>query len=297
MTASTIQNNRQSYADSRRAKQVGVLQSVGIHLVFIVMGFFALIPFFFMISGSFMAEGEIFSLQPHFIPKDIIWTNYVELFQRFPFLTYLRNSIIISLTNTIGVLFFCSLIGFIFAKRRFPGRSILFLFVLGTVMLPGGITIIIPWYLLMVRLGWVNTFWPLIIPWLTPALNIFLMRQYIRTGVPDELLDSAKLDGASLLAMYWHIVLPLVKPGLAAVGILQFIAIWNDFLFSLLILQKDEMRTATVALTVLSMRTVQASQYGPLFAGIVLATLPTLLVFIIFQRRLTRGILAGALRG
>src|SRR3954470_24478027 len=123
MTASTIQNNRQSYADSRRAKQVGVLQSIGIHLVFIVMGFFALVPFFFMISGSFMAEGEIFSLQPHLVPKDVIWMNYVTLFERFPFLTYLRNSVIISVANTIGVLFFCSLIGFVFAKRRFPGRD------------------------------------------------------------------------------------------------------------------------------------------------------------------------------
>jgi ABC-type glycerol-3-phosphate transport system permease component len=195
------------------------------------------------------------------------------------------------------VVFFSSLIGYVFAKRRFPGRDALFVFVLVTSTLPGGVTIIIPWYLLMVKLGWVNTFLPLIVPWLAPALNIFLMRQYIRSGVPDELLDAATIDGCGMFGLYWRIVLPLVRPGLVVIGILQFITVWNDFLFSLLILQKDNVRTATVALTLLATRNEQATQYGMLFAGIVLATLPTVVLFFIFQRVLTQGILSGALRG
>jgi len=262
-----------------------------------VLSIIALAPFFFMVSGSLMVQGEIFSITPHFIPQQFYWQNYVQLFERLPFLTYLKNSAVLSIINTLGVLFFSSLIGYVFAKRRFPGRDALFVFVLVTSTLPGGVTIIIPWYLLMVKLGWVNTFLPLIIPWLAPALNIFLMRQYIRAGVPDELLDAATIDGCGMFGLYWRIVLPLVRPGLAVIGILQFITVWNDFLFSLLILQKDQVRTATVALTLLATRNEQATPYGPLFAGIVLATLPTIVLFFIFQRRLTQGILSGALRG
>jgi ABC-type glycerol-3-phosphate transport system permease component len=281
----------------RQAYLKRIVLRILLYAVLIVLSIMALAPFFFALSGSLMAQGEIFSITPHFIPQQFYWQNYVQLFERLPFLTYLRNSAVISIANTLGVLFFSSLIGYVFAKRHFPGRDALFVFVLITATLPGGVTIIIPWYLLMVKLGWVNTFLPLIIPWLAPALNIFLMRQYIRAGVPDELLDAATIDGCGMFGIYWQIVLPLVRPGLVVIGILQFITVWNDFLFSLLILQKDQVRTATVALTLLATRNEQATQYGPLFAGIVLATLPTLLLFFIFQRVLTQGILSGALRG
>lgn len=262
-----------------------------------IVTFFSLAPFFFMLSGSLMGQGEIFSLDPHFWPKQIIWENYRQLFQRFPFAIYLRNSLIVAVAQTAGTLFFCSLIGFIFAKRPFPGRSTLFLFVLATSVLPNGQTTIVPFYLLMVKFGWINTFWPLIIPWWAPPLSIFLMRQYIGAGIPDDVIDAAKLDGATLMGTYWRIVVPLSIPGLVVIGIMQFIAVWNDFLYGLLILKADEMRTVTVALTELSRRSQQATLYGPLFAGIVLATLPTILIFFIFQRRLTQGILSGSMRG
>jgi len=288
---------RGAYGPHRQAYLRRISLRILLYALLIVLSIIALAPFFFMVSGSLMVQGEIFSITPHFIPQQFYWQNYVQLFERLPFLTYLKNSAVLSIANTLGVLFFSSLIGYVFAKRRFPGREALFVFVLVTSTLPGGVTIIIPWYLLMVKLGWVNTFLPLIIPWLAPALNIFLMRQYIRTGVPDELLDAATIDGCGMFGLYWRIVLPLVRPGLVVIGILQFITVWNDFLFSLLILQKDQVRTATVALTLLATRNEQATPYGPLFAGIVLATLPTIVLFFIFQRRLTQGILSGALRG
>jgi len=288
---------RGAHGPHRQAYLRRISLRILLYALLIVLSIIALAPFFFMVSGSLMVQGEIFSITPHFIPQQFYWQNYVQLFERLPFLTYLKNSAVLSIANTLGVLFFSSLIGYVFAKRPFPGRDALFVFVLVTSTLPGGVTIIIPWYLLMVKLGWVNTFLPLIIPWLAPALNIFLMRQYIRTGVPDELLDAATIDGCGMFGLYWRIVLPLVRPGLVVIGILQFITVWNDFLFSLLILQKDQVRTATVALTLLATRNEQATPYGPLFAGIVLATLPTIVIFFIFQRRLTQGILSGALRG
>jgi ABC-type glycerol-3-phosphate transport system permease component len=203
----------------------------------------------------------------------------------------------VSVAQTLGVLFFCSLAGYVFAKRRFPGRDVLFLFVLATSMMPNGQTTIIPFYLLMVKLGWIDTFWPLIVPWWAPPLSIFLMRQYIAAGIPDELIDAATVDGSGLFGTYWRIVLPLSVPGLVVIGVIQFIAIWNDFLYGLLVLKSDEMRTVTVALTELSRRTQANTLYGPLFAGIVLATLPTIILFFVFQRRLTQGLLSGAIRG
>ena len=275
----------------------GLLEQALLYLVLLVLGALVLLPFYFMLVGSLMDRGEMFQLPPRFWPETPIWENYRTLFERFPFVTYLRNSLFIGVAQTLGVLFFCSLAGYVFAKRRFPGRDWLFVFVLITATLPNGQTTIIPFYLLMVELGWVNTFWPLIVPWWAPPLSIFLMRQYIRAGVPDDLIDAATIDGAGLWGTYWRIVLPLSAPGLVVIGIMQFIAVWNDFLYSLLILRTDEMRTVTLALVEMSTRTQQATTYGPLFAGMVLATLPTITLFFVFQRRLTSGILAGSLRG
>ncbi len=263
----------------------------------LVVALLCLMPFYFMLSGSLMDRGEMFRIPPRFWPKRLIFENYQAIFQQFPFLTYLRNSIIVSVAQTLGVLFFCSLAGYVFAKRRFPGRDVLFLFVLATSMMPNGQTTIIPFYLLMVKLGWIDTFWPLIVPWWAPPLSIFLMRQYIAAGIPDELIDAATVDGSGLFGTYWRIVLPLSVPGLVVIGVIQFIAIWNDFLYGLLVLKSDEMRTVTVALTELSRRTQANTLYGPLFAGIVLATLPTIILFFVFQRRLTQGLLSGAIRG
>ena len=268
-----------------------------VYSILVLFGLFSMLPLFFMVSGSLMTGNEIFSLMPHFLPERPVFENYRELFARTNFLLYLRNSIIISVAQTVGVLFFASLAGYVFAKRRFPGRNGLFLVALTSTLLPNGQMTMIPFYLLMVQLPWVNTFWPLIVPWWAPALSIFLMRQYIATGIPDELLEAARIDGCSMWRSYWRIVLPLSKPGLIVVGMMQFVSIWNDFLFGLLVLKRDELRTVTVALIELSTRTQQATLYGPLFAGIVLATLPPVVIYLIFQRRLTQGILSGALRG
>jgi ABC-type glycerol-3-phosphate transport system permease component len=267
------------------------------YAVLAVAALLALAPFWFMLSGSLMAPGEMFKIPPRFWPAEPMLANYRDLFERFPFLVYLRNSAIVAVAQTAGVLFFCSLAGFVFAKRRFPGRDALFVAVLVTAALPNGQTTIIPFYLLMAKLGWIDTFWPLIVPWWAPPLSIFLMRQYIAASIPDDLIDAARIDGNGLFGTWWRIVLPLSVPALVVVGVMQFVAVWNDFLYGLLVLRSDEMRTVTVALTELSRRTQANTLYGPLFAGIVLATLPTVGLYLVFQRRLTAGLLSGAVRG
>jgi ABC-type glycerol-3-phosphate transport system permease component len=273
------------------------LSQIALYTTLVVVGLLCIAPFYFMISGSLMDRGEMFKIPPHLWPKVLIWDNYRSIFVDHHFLTYLRNSVIVSGAQTIGVLFFCSLAGFIFAKRRFPGRDILFVLILITSAMPSGQTTIIPFYLLMVKFGWVNTFWPLIVPWWAPPLSIFLMRQYIANGIPDELIEASRLDGTGLFATYWRIVLPLSIPGLVVIGVMQFISIWNEFLYGLLILKSDSMRTATVAIVEMSRRSQAATIYGPLFAGIVIVTIPTIVLYFIFQRRLTAGILSGAVRG
>jgi ABC-type glycerol-3-phosphate transport system permease component len=296
-TAAAPRFDAASVTAGRRRVWERRLSDAVLYALLVVVALFCLAPFYFMLSGSLMDRGEMFTIPPHLWPDRLIWDNYRELFQRIPFLTYLRNSLIVSTAQTVGVLFFCSLAGFVFAKRRFPGRDGLFLCVLATSVLPSGQATIIPFYLLMAKFGWIDTFWPLIVPWWAPPLSIFLMRQYIAAGIPDDLIDAAKLDGTGLFGTYWRIVLPLSVPGLVVIGVLQFIAIWNEFLYGLLVLKSDNMRTVTVALTELSRRTQANTLYGPLFAGIVLATLPTIVLFFIFQRRLTQGILSGSIRG
>ena len=129
--------------------------------------------------------------------------------------------------------------------------------------MPNGQTTIIPFYLLMVKFHWINTFWPLIIPWWAPPLSIFLMRQYISAGIHDDLIDASRLDGAGLFQTYWRVVVPLSAPGLVVIGVMQFISVWNEFLYGLLVLKSDNMRTVTVAITELSRRTQAATVYGP----------------------------------
>ncbi|HUX86765.1 MAG TPA: carbohydrate ABC transporter permease, partial [Chloroflexota bacterium] len=156
---------------------------------------------------------------------------------------------------------------------------------------------LIPWYLLMAKLGWLNTFLPLWVPWWAPAFGIFLMRQFIVSTIPNELLEAATTDGCSVFGLYSRIVLPIMIPAITILGLLNFISGWNDFLYSLLVFSADIMRTAPLALALFLGSSTSTPQYTWLFAGSVLATLPLMILFFIFQRQLMEGIMSGALKG
>lgn len=267
-----------------------------LYLFLLLMAAIFLFPFYTMLVGSFMHLDEIFSFQPNLWPAHPTMDDYVQLFAQFPYLRYLVNSFAVATGQTIGVLFFCSLAGFTFAKRRFPGRDVLFLVMLTSLMIPGQTTLI-PWYLLIARLHWLNTYLPLWIPWWAPAFGIFLMRQFIAASIPDELLEAATTDGCSLFGIYWRVVLPVITPALTILGVLNFINAWNDFLYSLLVFNSESMRTAPLALALFLGSSTSTPQYTWLFAGSVLATVPLIVVFFTFQRRLMEGIMAGAIKG
>lgn len=278
--------------------QVGSVFARGaLYAVLLLLAVIFLFPFYAMTVGSFMQLSDLFSsFTPSLIPSHPTLDSYIQLFRQFPYVRYLFNSFALAGGQTVGVLFFCSLAGFAFAKRRFPGKDALFFIMLTSMMIPGQSTLI-PWYLLMARLHWLNTFLPLWIPWWAPAFGIFLMRQFIVASIPDELIDAARADGCSIFGLYWRVVLPVIAPSLTVLGILNFFTAWNDFLYSLLVFSQRIMRTAPLALALFLGSSTSTPQYTWLFAGSVLATLPLVILFFIFQRRLMEGIMSGAIKG
>lgn len=296
--AGTVRNLRQ-----RGARYWIVL--AGTYLLLAILAVYFIFPFYTMLVASFMPKTALNSVEPHLWPDPAIVGNYEGLLGgqiganitlTTTFVRALLNSVAVAVGQTIPALFFTSLVGFVFAKRRFPGRDVLFILVLITMMLPYQSTIV-PFFLLMSNLGWINTFWPLWVPWWAPAFGVFLMRQIIAATIPDELLDAASIDGASLFRTYWQVVLPLIKPALAVFGILNFMNAWNDYIYSNIVLSNEMMYTVPLLLALFKGGDLTSiPEYGVMAAGAVIATIPLLVVFFAFQRWLISGIMSGSLK-
>jgi cellobiose transport system permease protein len=280
------------------------LSRILIYVLLIILTIFFMFPFYTMVIASFMPRNALNSVTPNLWPNPFITSNYTALFTgeinpdlvvKTPFLRALFNSLVLAIGQTVPALLLTSLIGFVFAKRRFPGKGFLFIFVLITMMLPYQSTIV-PFFLLMSRLGWINTFLPLWIPWWAPAWGVFLMRQFIQATIPNELIDAAAIDGASVWGMYWRIVLPLIGPIMAVLGILNFMNSWNDFIYSNIIMNDPNMITVPLLLNLFKGATLTVPEYGVMAAGSVIATIPLVIVFFIFQRWLISGIMSGAIK-
>lgn len=250
-------------------------------------------PFVWMALASFKTEGEIRSDPPTWWPNNPTFDNYDVLFNRLDFPTYFANSAIVAVLTTVGNLLFCSAAGYALAKLSFPGKRVLFLVVLGTIMVPSIVTMV-PLFVLSSNLGLVNSLAGLILPFLAQAFGVFLMRQFI-TSIPNDLLEAARIDGASELRIYWQIVLPLCKPALATLGILTFLASWNNFLWPLVASTTEDKYTLPVALALYAIGQNQ-TRYDLLLTGSVLVVLPVLIVFILLQRHFVRGIATTGLK-
>ncbi|MBN1401785.1 MAG: carbohydrate ABC transporter permease [Anaerolineae bacterium] len=277
------------------------LRLVGRALLYALLVTFAVIfcfPFYDMFIGSLMQDSDLFGSKPLIWPRHgIRFQAYVRLWEDYSYGRALSNTFHLAAVRTIGILFFSALVGYAFAKRRFPGRDKLFFLMLGTMMLPSQMTII-PWYLLMTKvLRWTDTYWGFWVPAWASAFGIFWMRQYIATSIPDEMLEAATIDGASVFGVFARVVLPLITPGFAVLGILQFVQSSNLFLGPLLLLSDPNKITAPLALANFQQTTRTAPRYAMMFAGSTLATLPLLTVFFAFQRQLISGIMSGAIKG
>jgi ABC-type glycerol-3-phosphate transport system permease component len=252
-----------------------------------------LFPFAWMLASSFKPFTEIFAGRS-FLPEQPTLANYGSLFQQSDALRKVWNSLYIAALYTALAVFLCAMGGYAFAKFRFPGRGVLFGFLLATMAVPFAV-VMVPLFIMMRNwFHWIDTPWPLIVPWAANAFGIFFMRQYM-LSVPDDMLDAARVDGASELRIFLRIVLPVSRPGLASLAILFFVLKWNDFLWPLAVLRSEEVQTVPVMLNSLQGPPGRTA-FDVLMAGSVVSVLPMLLLFLLLQRHLVVGLTAGAVR-
>ena len=249
-------------------------------------------PFIWMLLTSFKSFQEAIHVPIVWLPQEWLFSNYTTVLQKLNFGVYYRNTIFVTLCILFGQLFLCSLAGFAFARLKFPGKNLIFFLILSVLMVPPQMTLI-PRYLMMDYLGWVDTFKGLIIPMIPSAYGTFFLRQFFRS-LPQELEDSAKIDGCSYFRIYWNIMLPLCTSALVAYGILNFLASWNDLLWPLIVTNSENMRVLSIAMA--SMQGQNGTQYQLLMAASVMATIPTVIVFIFGQKHFIKGIAMTGLK-
>lgn len=290
--------------------RVALYRSLGLGLVYVILGVGAILftaPWAWMVSASFQPLGDMFNWPPTWWPENFTTANYTNFIKASGLGQWFFNSALISITITFFQLFFNSLAAYTFAKRRFPGRDVIFTFMLGTLMIPGTV-FLIPNYLILQHMplfggnnilgqgghGWLDSLYGLIIPSLVSVWGIFFIRQYMKS-IPDELLDAARIDGAGEFLIYFLIALPLAGPALAATAISTFTWTWNDFFWPLLVISSDNLRTVQLGLALFVVQ--HRTRWDVVMAGSVLATLPVLIVFLMFQRYFIRGIALSGMKG
>lgn len=262
------------------------------YVVMILISVATVVPFLFMASTSFTKSFTMMTYPPQLIPDNPSLDNYREIifeFQDGLFPRWFFNTVFVTVAITVGSLLLNTLAGYIFAKKSFYGKNLVFALLLATLMVPRAVTLI-PAFLMVNRFGLFNTYWAMIIPELATAFGIFMMRQFIQS-LPSELIESAKMDGAGELRTFWSIIIPLSTPAMAALGIFTVINTWNNFLWPLVVLRSNTMRTLVVGLA-----TVQSEfniNYGLVMAGSVLTVLPLLILYILFQPYFVEGLRMG----
>ncbi len=259
----------------------------------LALGLLALLfvsPFALMIVSAFKTQAEVLRTPPTFLPLEPTLNGFVTILRDAPYGLWYRNSMVVASAVTAAVLLTSSLAGYVFAKFEFPAKRPLFLLVLSTMMIPFPV-LLIPTYLIVDRLELLNSLWALIIPGMVSAFGIFLMRQFF-AGIPNDLIEAARIDGASEWAIWARIIVPLVRPALAALGVFTFLASWNDYLWPLVAI--NEIERSTVPLALAYFNTANAQRYDIIMAAATLAVVPVLVVFVIFQRQIVKAlVLAG----
>ncbi len=279
-----------------------------LYSLFVIATLVFLFPYYWLATNSLKSEERIFRTPPGLIPyfgvdgtsseQDVLFpadlSNFRDVFTKTPFVRAFFNSVVIAVGHVGLSLFLCSLGGYAFAKaHRAPGRELLFKIVLGTMLIPGAVTLI-PVLMIVSRLGMMNTYWAMILPGAASAFGIFWLRQYIAAHVPDELLEAARIDGCTEFSIYWRIVLPVIKPALGALAILLLIGCWNNLMWAFIMLRTENMYTLPMLIYMLQGE--QKTDYGMVMAAGLLATLPLVLAFLLFQRSFISGITAGAVK-
>jgi len=270
-------------------KSLGKILIISLAIIIAVV---TLTPALWMVSASFMSTGEAGTFPPKLLPTKITLEHYVTLFTRLRLWRYLINSFIISISVTLISLFFNSMAGYAFAKYRFPGRDRLFRFLVAEMVIPAQVTTL-PLFLMLNKVGLINTYLGVIVAGMATIYGIFLIRQFA-LSIPDSFIEAARLDGSSDFRIYWSVILPLCKPILITLAIFTFMGTWNDFLWPLIVMTDDSMYTLPVALANLTGEHVQDTEL--MMAGAVITILPVMIVFIALQKYYISGIMAAGLK-
>lgn len=264
------------------------------YLYLLVITFVSTFPFYWMYVVASNGSDEISKMPPSLVPGDNFLKVVADVYSVVPFNTALWNTFVVGTIVAVAQVFFSALAGFAFAKLRFRGRKFLVLFVVGTMMLPSQLGII-PLFILVGRLGWIDSLNALIVPALVSAFGVFWMRQIIDAQVPNELLEAAAIDRAGVLRSFWHVVLPAIRQSAFVLGLFSFLASWNDFLWPLLVLSSPENFTVQVA--VAQLKASYVLDYALNMGGALLSTVPLLILFVFVGRKLVQGVMDGAVKG
>jgi multiple sugar transport system permease protein len=275
----------------RARRQAGGLV---IHVVLILGAGFMLLPMLWMLATSFKPPGEIAVWPPQLLPSAPTLDNYTGLFQAAPFLRFFGNSVFISVASTVSVVITSLLAGAMFAKYQFPGRAFLFMLVLATAIVPFE-AYMIPLYIELVRLHWINTYIGVILPTLVMSFGIFLMRQHMASAIPDELLEAARVDGASEWWTFTRVLVPLSGNAMSAVGIFAFIQGWAAFIWPLLVANNQLLFNMEVGLSAFQFKF--SADYGKMMAGSTFSTVPMLVVFLLLRRRIIENMALTGIKG
>jgi len=266
-------------------------------VTYIVMGIGAIIsifPFYWILVIGSRTRDAVYHIPPLLTLGDQLWVNFNNVLSKISFFKSLWNSFVVSGVSSVSVVFLCALAGFAFAKYNFKGKKVLFIIVLGTLLVPTQLNIL-PNYVLMSKLSWIDSYKAIIVPGMVTAFGIFWMRQYIEAAVHNELLEAGRIDGCSHFRLFWNIVLPIIPPALATLGILNFLNVWNDFFWPLVVLKNQDNFTIQIALQQL-WRINTSLDYGTIMAAIFFATLPLVIVFVLFSRWFIAGLTSGAVK-
>ncbi|RVX47635.1 carbohydrate ABC transporter membrane protein 2 (CUT1 family) [Nonomuraea polychroma] len=263
------------------------------YLSLTVVTLLVLVPFAWMLSSSLKRDNEVFAIPIQWIPEELRWSNFVDIWERIPLLTYLGNSAFLSMTITLLQVLTGSFAAYGFSKVRFPGRDALFLAYIATIAVPWQ-AYMVPQYIMMQQAELTNTYWAIILLQAFGAFGVFLMRQYYMS-IPDDLCEAARIDGLSEYGIYWRIILPLSKPALASLALLTFVNTWNDYMGPFIYLSDNELWTVQLGLR--SFVGQYDADYAMMMTGAVVSVLPILVIFLLGQRYFIRGIATSGLKG
>ena len=266
--------------------------NLAVYLLCLLVALLTLIPLAWMILGSLKGPDEVVAYPPTFLPHRFAWHNYVEVFTTVPFARYIFNTFFVATSVTVVALLFHSMAAYALARLRFRGRDALFLGIVATLMIPFSVTLI-PTFILVKSLGWLDTYWALIVPAIPNAFGIFLLRQFY-LGLPVELEEAARLDGATPAQIFWRVALPMSQPILATLAVFFFLANWNAYLWPLIVTQNPNMRVTQVALAAFAGE--HSTQWQLIMAGATVAAIPGLLLYLFLQRYLIEGIKLSGLK-